>query len=162
MDSRTERKQSRLQADTSRVARPVHDADLPAIRAIFDQASLKLSPTPSTADASDLSRSLFVCESQGELVASIHWRSIVPEAEILDLAVKSEHRRRGHAAFLLQAFLQHAATLGIQKIFLEVRGSNAAALALYEKFGFKITGRRPNYYRDPTDAALLLQLLLSG
>ncbi len=62
----------------------------------------------------------------------------------------------------MQAFVQHAVTLGIRKIFLEVRESNAAALVLYKNLGFEITGRRPNYYRDPTESALLLQLLRPG
>jgi ribosomal-protein-alanine N-acetyltransferase len=49
----------------------------------------------------------------------------------------------------------------VQELFLEVRASNRAALALYLSLGFSQTGRRPRYYIDPVEDALLLTLRLA-
>lgn len=149
------------QQGTPRVARPACAGDLPAVQSIFKEADLALSGA-TTETARDAGRNFFVVEVGGQLVAAIHWRTIVPEAEILDIAVRADHRRCGHAAFLLQEFLRHARATGVRKMFLEVRESNVAALALYRKFNFVLTGRRKNYYRNPREAALLLHLVLSG
>jgi [ribosomal protein S18]-alanine N-acetyltransferase len=51
---------------------------------------------------------------------------------------------------------------GTRAVFLEVRESNAGALALYHEFGFEASGRRPRYYREPTEAALVLHLRITG
>jgi len=103
-----------------------------------------------------------VCERNREVVGVLQWRLVEPEAEILDLAVAQAHRRKGHAKFLLERFLQLAAKNGVREVFLEVRESNAAAIALYTNFGFSQSGRRPNYYSRPTEAALLLKRKLTG
>jgi ribosomal-protein-alanine acetyltransferase len=100
----------------------------------------------------------FVVEENGKVVGVLQWRNLGEEVEILDLAVHPVHRRHGHATFLLQRFLQRASQSPAKKIFLEVRESNAAAIALYNKFGFHISGRRPNYYRNPEESALLMNL----
>ena len=104
----------------------------------------------------------FVCEQNHELVGLLQWRQLGAEAEILDLAVRLDHRRRGLASFLLQNFLEHISHLTILGIFLEVRESNSAAIALYKKFGFQISGRRSNYYRNPEESALLMNLLVQA
>jgi len=96
------------------------------------------------------------------VVGVLQWRLVDPEAEILDLAVAQVQRRKGHARFLLERFLQLAAKNGVREVFLEVRESNAAAIALYTNFGFSRSGRRPNYYSHPTEAALLLKRKLTG
>jgi ribosomal-protein-alanine acetyltransferase len=105
---------------------------------------------------------VFVCEVQKKIVGMIAWRSLGDEVEILDFAVHPNHRRQGNASFLLKNFIQYLSQSAAQKIFLEVRESNAAAIALYKKFGFQISGRRPNYYRDPEENALLMNLSLPG
>jgi ribosomal protein S18 acetylase RimI-like enzyme len=51
---------------------------------------------------------------------------------------------------------------GVNKLFLEVRESNEAGIAFYEKMGFAKTGRRPGYYREPEEAALLMEKKLTG
>jgi ribosomal-protein-alanine acetyltransferase len=102
----------------------------------------------------------FVVEKDGRVIGVLRWRNLGEEIEILDLAVDPIRRRQGHAAFLLRNFLRHASRSASKKIFLEVRPSNAAAIALYQKFGFQISGRRPNYYRNPGEAALLMALAI--
>jgi len=83
---------------------------------------------------------------------------IAEEMHILNLAVHPHHRRRGIARRLLTEALNLARTLGAQEAWLEVRPSNTPALALYESFGFEEVGRRPQYYSDTQEDALLLTL----
>jgi ribosomal-protein-alanine acetyltransferase len=146
-------------------ARPViyvpRSSDLSSIQSLFQAAGL--TPVGNCEKPSgDHAPEFLVCEDHGERIAAIHWRSVPPEAEILDIAVKQDHRHRGFATALIQEFLRRARTQCIERIFLEVRESNAPALALYGNFGFQITGRRPRYYRNPDEDALLLQLLVGA
>ena len=83
---------------------------------------------------------------------------VLDEMHILNLAVHPEHRRRSIARRLLAEGLAQARKLGAELAWLEVRTSNLAALALYESFGFKEVGRRPRYYDDTQEDALLLTL----
>lgn len=141
-----------------RASRPTDSA---AIQRILGESGLSLLPTseprsPSTPQNSPIE--VHVCESGGKVVAVLQSRQIGHELEILDVAVDSGQRRKGFATLLLESVLQLAKQRGGQEFFLEVRESNAAALALYRKFGFFVTGRRANYYRSPDEAALLLGL----
>ena len=77
---------------------------------------------------------------------------------ILNLAVHPERRRRGLARRLLAEGLAQARKLGAELAWLEVRPTNLPALALYASFGFKEVGRRPRYYDDTQEDALLLTL----
>jgi [ribosomal protein S18]-alanine N-acetyltransferase len=140
-------------------------ADSAAIQRILGETGFSLLPTSDPRSPSPPQNSLnqvFVCESGGEVVAVLQSRQIDHELEIFDVAVDSRQRRRGFATRLLQSVLQLGEKRGVQEFFLEVRESNAAALALYRKFGFGVSGRRPNYYRDPDEAALLLRLRLTA
>jgi [ribosomal protein S18]-alanine N-acetyltransferase len=104
---------------------------------------------------------VYLCELNGEVVAVLQWRHLGQEAEILDVAVSARHRRKGYARLLLKNFLALVQKRGTSEIFLEVRESNVAALSLYREFAFGAAGRRPNYYRDPMEAALLLRLKIT-
>jgi [ribosomal protein S18]-alanine N-acetyltransferase len=79
------------------------------------------------------------------------------EAEIADLAVAPEARRRGIGRLLLERVLEDLETRGVGEVYLEVRESNLAARALYASLGFTAVGRRVGYYRQPTEDALLLK-----
>ncbi|MFZ5448900.1 MAG: ribosomal protein S18-alanine N-acetyltransferase [Thermodesulfobacteriota bacterium] len=83
---------------------------------------------------------------------------VLDEMHILNLAVHPAYRRQGIARRLLSEGLAQAQALGARIAWLEVRPSNAAARALYESFGFKEVGRRPQYYDDSQEDALLLTL----
>jgi ribosomal-protein-alanine N-acetyltransferase len=83
---------------------------------------------------------------------------VLEEMHILNLAVHPDYRRRGIARRLLAQGLARARTLGAELAWLEVRPSNRAARALYQSFGFKEVGRRPHYYDDTKEDALLLTL----
>lgn len=67
------------------------------------------------------------------------------EAELYRIAVLPSYRRMGSGKRLMEDFL-NSCPKEVEKIFLEVRESNAAAVSLYEKSGFEIISRRKNYY----------------
>lgn len=71
------------------------------------------------------------------------------EAHLLNLAVEPTAQGTGVGRALLAYVLQRAPSLGIDRIFLEVRPSNGAALKLYDEAGFNEIGRRPGYYPAP-------------
>jgi len=89
------------------------------------------------------------------------WR-VVDQLHVLNLAVAPACRRRGVAAALLAAALAEARRLDLGEVTLEVRPSNAAALALYRAFGFRLAGIRRGYYADTGEDALVLTLALAG
>jgi len=80
------------------------------------------------------------------------------EWEIENIAVDLAFRRRGFASHLLQVILQQARLEGGTHIRLEVRESNVAARKLYKRWGFRQSGRRRKYYRDPDEDALILEI----
>ena len=80
-----------------------------------------------------------------------------PEAEIADLAVAPDSRRRGIGRALLERVSSELTARGVRTLFLEVRESNRAARTLYESSGFRSVGRRRGYYRQPVEDALLLK-----
>lgn len=98
---------------------------------------------------------------EGEVLAGyMMLMTVLPDGEILNLAVMPEYRRRGFADRLFDACTEYACHVGIEMFFLEVRASNTPAISLYEKQGFVTVGRRKNYYRCPREDALVLRLLL--
>ena len=78
------------------------------------------------------------------------------EGYITNVAVFPEQRRRGIAGQLLQVFLNFAEANRLAFLTLEVRASNAPAIALYRKHGFQTGGQRRNYYQKPDEDALLM------
>ena len=79
------------------------------------------------------------------------------EAELLNLAVPEDARRRGLGGALLRRVLEESRAGGIRTVYLEVRESNAAARGLYGSHGFIEVGRRRRYYQRPIEDALILQ-----
>jgi [ribosomal protein S18]-alanine N-acetyltransferase len=91
----------------------------------------------------------------GFAVAS--WLPQEPAAEVEGLMVDRSYRRQGIGSALVKACLEWAAKAGASTVRLEVRASNAAAIALYQRHGFSAAGVRPSYYSAPREDALLLQ-----
>ncbi len=87
----------------------------------------------------------------------VYWL-VADEMHILNLAVHPGKRRRGVARALLAEALSRSRSAGAEQAWLEVRPSNTPALALYASFGFKEVGRRPRYYEDTQEDAILLAL----
>ncbi len=77
------------------------------------------------------------------------------EGEIPSVAVKHSLRRTGVGHALMNELFSRARSLGLTRIFLEVRRSNAAAIALYESHGFLCAGERKRFYTDPVEDALI-------
>lgn len=105
---------------------------------------------------SDVAR-VFVCRDHAaRVVAYCATWVIFDELHINNLAVLPELRRQGIAAALLSHVLAAARQEGATRATLEVRASNAPAIALYIAFGFEARGRRPRYYTNPVEDALIL------
>jgi [ribosomal protein S18]-alanine N-acetyltransferase len=106
------------------------------------------------------SAALSVAEVEEVLAGfSVVWFA-ADEAELGDLAVEPAFRRRGVARALLARVLAECAARGARTLYLEVRESNAAARALYERAGFEMVGRRREYYTAPREDACVMRLLL--
>ena len=103
-----------------------------------------------------------VAELNGAICAFLVGRRTADQAEVFNLVVKYQHRRQGIASALMSAALREFALQGANSVFLEVRESNAPAIAFYERQGFSKTGKRKDYYRDPAEAALTMQKKLTG
>lgn len=99
-------------------------------------------------------------EIRGEtkVVGYLGFWLIVDEAHISTIAVQPNVRRAGVGSKLLAAALRSAALKGADKVSLEVRESNEAAIAMYEGFGFEHHSRKPEYYRDNAEDALVMIL----
>ena len=78
------------------------------------------------------------------------------EGEIPTIATNPAYLHRGIATLLLRSLLQECKRRGIRQVFLEVRESNEKARGLYHKCNFEIVGRRRNFYRFPTEDALVM------
>ena len=96
-------------------------------------------------------------EEDGHAVAYGGMLYAPDEGQILNLGVDKAYRRRGFAQAILGALEQDARAHGAKALFLEVRASNLPAIRLYEKVGFCAVGRRPGFYRAPTEDALVMQ-----
>jgi ribosomal-protein-alanine N-acetyltransferase len=82
--------------------------------------------------------------------------AILEEAHITLLAVDPDYQQQGLGQALLYSLLKAAHERGLERATLEVRASNQAAIALYEKFGFQTAGRRKRYYPETGEDALVL------
>ena len=140
------------------VIEPMGLDDVPAIQAI-EEASFT-TPWPPDAYRSELQTNRmahYLVARVGETVAAYGgmWL-MVDEAHITTFAVHPEWRRQGIGQRLLLAFLDIAVDRSAHEATLEVRLSNLAARRLYEKYGFRPVGLRPNYYSDDREDALIM------
>ena len=104
----------------------------------------------------------WAAELDGGIAGILIGRVAADEFEILNLAVGKARRRRGLATQLVSAAVEYARMAGARQSYLEVRASNEGGIALYTRLGFHIWGRRPNYYRNPPEDAVLLALHKDG
>ena len=102
----------------------------------------------------------FVSERGDVISGIVVGRQVLDEAEILNLAVRQGARRQGEGRSLVRRALQDFAVRQVSRVFLEVRESNAGAIAFYRDLGFVAVGTRRDYYRDPTEAAAVMELWL--
>lgn len=100
-------------------------------------------------------------EEQEQVVGYCGIIMAADEGDITNVSVKKELQGQGIGTMLIQELVSRTKEMEIEKIFLEVRESNAAALALYEKQGFERMGVRKNYYTDPLEDAITMCRKLS-
>ncbi len=96
-------------------------------------------------------------ERDGVAVAYVGSQSCPPEADVMNVAVDPEFRRQGVGEGLMVALMDALRAKGMESLTLEVRASNSPAIALYDRLGFAEVGRRPNYYTDPREDALIMR-----
>ncbi len=104
---------------------------------------------------SDALESGYVCrvyEVAGAMLGFFVLMPAVDEMHLLDISIAATHQRRGLGRGLLEAALQIARGMNMQRMLLEVRPSNTAAIALYSKAGFAEIGRRRGYYPAENNA----------
>ena len=94
--------------------------------------------------------------ADGRVVAYCGLYKVLDEADITNIAVLPEYRRKGIAKALLGRIFNHCLNENITKITIEVRESNISAISLYEKIGFIPVGARKNYYSDNGETAILM------
>jgi ribosomal-protein-alanine N-acetyltransferase len=105
-------------------------------------------------------RTMWVVEENSQLYAFLVARFDGAECELENLVVLESHRRSGLGSQLMRSLIGLSRERSIQRILLEVRESNYAARALYEKLNFQPIGRRRGYYGQPPEDALLFALSL--
>ena len=93
----------------------------------------------------------------GSVVGYVGSQTVMGESDMMNVAVHPDHRRRGIAKVLIGALIQALKDRESCCLTLEVRASNAPAIALYDSLGFAEAGRRKNYYRNPKEDALILR-----
>lgn len=138
--------------------RLMEEKDIPAIAALEKQIfSAPWSENSIRSSFESRLSSWFVAEEQGVVVGYVGSEAVLDSADMMNIAVDPEYRRKGIAQKLTEALMDHLKTKGIQFLMLEVRVSNLSAIALYEKLGFTVAGRRPRYYTNPREDAYVMR-----
>ena len=100
----------------------------------------------------------FVAKIDDKVVGFAGTWIVLDESHITNIAVHPNYRKQGIASKLLKELLNHCKRKGCVAYTLEVRSSNAAAKALYEKHSFKQDGIRKGYYEDNKEDAVIMWL----
>lgn len=103
-----------------------------------------------------------VVREADDIVGYVCVWEIADEVHVTNIAVHPGHRRRGIARSMLEMLLAEARARDLRLVVLEVRPSNHQAIALYESFGFRVTGRRRGYYYDTGEDALVMETRLEA
>ncbi len=139
------------------VVRSAETSDLDRIVAI--SAACFSNPWGRESYESDLARSwtrlLVAVDESQQVIGFVHYWIVAGDLEVMNVAVDPVRRRSGHARGLITAMLDHAHEIAAQRVTLEVRATNVAAIALYGSFGFVESGRRSKYYDDGEDALIM-------
>ena len=99
-------------------------------------------------------------KNSGQVIGYAFWHLVANEVHLLKVAVTPAWRGRGIATRLLERCFTSSVEQGAKSAHLEVRPSNIAAIELYQKLGFELVGRRPKYYTDSKEDALLMMRIL--
>lgn len=153
------------QSESAMRMRPMQLSDLASIMVIENQAY----PHPwTTGNFKDSLAAGYVGEvlvDQGVMVGYLVWMQVVDEAHLLNFTIAPARHRRGLGQWMLMRWMAGLRALGIDRVLLEVRPSNRAALRLYQRNGFDEIGMRKGYYPDSDgqrEDALVLARGVSG
>jgi ribosomal-protein-alanine N-acetyltransferase len=142
--------------------RTAEEADIPAIAKLETLCfSSPWSETALTDTMHSPHAKLFCADIDNTVIAYGGVYLLGEDADITNIATHPDHRRHGAASAVLQSLIAYVKDHGVLSLHLEVRSSNSAAITLYERFGFLTDGIRKNYYKNPTENAVLMTLSLS-
>ena len=97
-----------------------------------------------------------VAEEPGRITGYASVLVAADQGDIANVAVRAEYRRKKIGSALVEELIRRAKERGVRSLFLEVRKSNTAAIALYTGFGFAPVGERKRYYHDPVEDAVIM------
>jgi ribosomal-protein-alanine N-acetyltransferase len=140
--------------------RPANAEDIPSLILLAQQSATAAHWTEAQYRTALLGESprriILVAESaSGRVKGFLVGSEVAGEWELENIVVDAAAQGRGQGARLLNALIDSAKNSGGHVVFLEVRSSNSAARALYEKCGFQVSGKRPGYYHNPAEDAIL-------
>ena len=102
-----------------------------------------------------------VCKIDNIIVGFIIFSVINKEIHLLNLAVHTEHQKKGIGSLLMETMLKQASVMGVLKVYLEVRSKNEKAILFYKKYNFIKDAVRVNYYTGKnSDDAVLMSLAI--
>lgn len=119
------------------------------------------SPRQFTQEIENPVSSILVYEIDERIVGYICYWLIVGEMQILNVATSSQFRRQGIAVQLLEEAFIRCSQIDLSSAWLEVRAGNTGAIALYQQYGFILSGTRKAYYRDGEDALVMVKTFKS-
>lgn len=139
----------------------IREMKLSDVAAIAELEKLCFSdPWSENSIASELHNPLsywLIAEVDGEVAGYVGSQSVLDAADMMNLAVSPDYRQQGIGQTLVNALVHHLQENNVIALLLEVRVSNMPAISLYEKMGFVQVGRRPKYYHNPREDALILR-----
>ncbi|MBR5021913.1 MAG: ribosomal protein S18-alanine N-acetyltransferase [Oscillospiraceae bacterium] len=98
-----------------------------------------------------------VAEVDGVVAGYVGSQTVLDASDMMNLAVSPDYRRQGIGQALVEALVEYLRENKVIALLLEVRVSNAPAIALYKSLGFELVGCRPKYYHNPREDALILR-----
>ena len=102
-----------------------------------------------------------VCRIDNVIVGFIIFSVINKEIHLLNIAVHTEHQKKGIGSLLMETMLKQASVMGVLKVYLEVRSKNEKAILFYKKYNFIKDAVRVNYYTGKnSDDAVLMSLAI--
>ena len=140
------------------IIRKMEQRDVPAIAEL--EKICFSDPWSENSIASELDNRLscwLVAEQNESVVGYVGSQSVLDAADMMNIAVAPEYRKQGIGKALIEALMEYLRQKKVIALLLEVCVSNASAIALYQKMGFEQVGRRPKYYRNPREDALIMR-----
>ncbi len=128
------------------IIRPMRDADVPAVLLLEKDSYEFPWSAGNFIDSIHAGYSAWVYEVGGEIIGHMVMMTVLEEAHLLNITIAPEWRRQGLGRILLEHAMETARQQRSKVLFLEVRPSNDAAIAMYEKLGFEAFALRKDYY----------------